>query len=113
LDPRSGPLLLVVMKLLFLDIAACNLLVVSVLNELNLSLLVFKINIDLILTLTSSIDWNKEVDSTRTESVMFTEANNRNGVVHCYWNKNLHISYLLQICFKNNRQLPGKNELPR
>jgi len=68
-------LLLVVIKLLFLDIAACNL--VSVLNELNLFLLLSKININLILTITFSIDWNKAVDSIRTESVMLTEANKK------------------------------------
>jgi len=59
------------MKLLFLDIAARNL--VFGLDELNVSLLLSKINVNLILTITSSIDWNKEVDSTRTESVMLTE----------------------------------------
>jgi len=68
-------LLLVVVELLFLDIAACNL--VFVLNELNFSLLLSKININLILTITSSIDWNKEVDSTRKEFFVLTEASKK------------------------------------
>jgi len=69
------------MKLLLLDIAARN--VVSKLDELNMSLLLSpqKRNVNLILTITSSIDWNKEVDSTKTESVMPTEAKKK---------KNLH-----------------------
>jgi hypothetical protein len=83
LDPRSCPdtvkngksASLGGNETLFLNIAACNL--VSVLNELNLSFLLFKININLILTITFSIDWNKAVDLIRTKSVMLTEANKK------------------------------------
>jgi hypothetical protein len=84
-------LLLAVMKHLFLDIPARNL--VSVLTELTLQILLSKINRNPILTITSSGELNKKVDSTRTESVMLTDANKKtNGVVHYYLNKTLNIN---------------------
>jgi hypothetical protein len=89
-------LLLVLLKLLILDIPAHNL--ISVLNELIFSLLLPKININLILNITSSNGWNKQVNSTRTEFVMLTDANKKiNGVVCCFWNENLNINDLLKL----------------